>query len=206
MKPIKTVGKIGGALCLYALTQASANAAFVVYTDESAWQAAVGSFETEDFEDLTLQSPLSTISSDGNISGGLFNDQVNDGPVLISTSFNFDPGVWGVGGTWDLSPGGAGTGISVTTTAGTFFIGEIVPNTNGFWGFVIDETIESMNLSEGSCINNDCTQPGAVETYTLDNLHMATSPVPVPAAVWLFGSGLIGLVGIARRKKGHLDS
>ena len=26
-------------------------------------------------------------------------------------------------------------------------------------------------------------------------------PVPVPAAVWLFGSGLIGLVGVARRKK-----
>ena len=24
--------------------------------------------------------------------------------------------------------------------------------------------------------------------------------VPVPAAVWLFGSGLIGLVGLARRK------
>lgn len=28
-----------------------------------------------------------------------------------------------------------------------------------------------------------------------------TSVVPVPAAVWLFGSGLIGLAGIARRKK-----
>ena len=27
-----------------------------------------------------------------------------------------------------------------------------------------------------------------------------TSPVPVPAAVWLFGSGLIGLVGVARRR------
>jgi hypothetical protein len=27
------------------------------------------------------------------------------------------------------------------------------------------------------------------------------SEVPVPAAVWLFGSGLIGLVGLARRKK-----
>jgi len=28
-----------------------------------------------------------------------------------------------------------------------------------------------------------------------------TSVVPVPAAVWLFGSGLIGLAGFARRKK-----
>ena len=27
------------------------------------------------------------------------------------------------------------------------------------------------------------------------------SPVPVPAAVWLFGSGLLGLIGVARRKK-----
>ena len=27
------------------------------------------------------------------------------------------------------------------------------------------------------------------------------SPVPIPSAVWLFGSGLIGLVNLARRKK-----
>jgi hypothetical protein len=26
--------------------------------------------------------------------------------------------------------------------------------------------------------------------------------IPVPAAIWLFGSGLLGLVGIARRKRG----
>ncbi len=30
---------------------------------------------------------------------------------------------------------------------------------------------------------------------------ITTSPVPVPAAVWLFGSGLVGLAGIARRRK-----
>ena len=31
-------------------------------------------------------------------------------------------------------------------------------------------------------------------------LVITTSAVPVPAAVWLFGSGLIGLIGLARRK------
>jgi hypothetical protein len=33
------------------------------------------------------------------------------------------------------------------------------------------------------------------------NLCGGTPTVPVPAAVWLFGSGLLGLVGVARRKK-----
>ena len=36
----------------------------------------------------------------------------------------------------------------------------------------------------------------------LDNVRVSPATVvPAPAAVWLFGSGLIGLVGIARRKE-----
>lgn len=31
-------------------------------------------------------------------------------------------------------------------------------------------------------------------------LYRDVTPVPVPAAIWLFGSGLLGLVGMARRK------
>ncbi len=35
----------------------------------------------------------------------------------------------------------------------------------------------------------------------VDSNGTAESVVPVPAAVWLFGSGLLGLVGVARRKQ-----
>jgi hypothetical protein len=43
------------------------------------------------------------------------------------------------------------------------------------------------------------TPPGGLNQLLISNY--APDPVPVPAAVWLFGSGLLALVGIARRKK-----
>ena len=33
------------------------------------------------------------------------------------------------------------------------------------------------------------------------SMNLQGAAIPVPAAVWLFGSGLVGLVGVARRKK-----
>lgn len=35
----------------------------------------------------------------------------------------------------------------------------------------------------------------------LDNGYTQPSAVPLPAAVWMFGSGLVGLMGIAKRKR-----
>ena len=35
---------------------------------------------------------------------------------------------------------------------------------------------------------------------TWTGITITPTAVPVPAAVWLFGSGLLGLVGVARRK------
>lgn len=40
-----------------------------------------------------------------------------------------------------------------------------------------------------------------ITSVHFDSFVTAPAAVPVPAAVWLFGSGLLGLVGIARRKK-----
>ena len=39
------------------------------------------------------------------------------------------------------------------------------------------------------------------EVWTIGSAFSTPAIVPVPAAVWLFGSGLLGLVGVARRKK-----
>lgn len=47
-----------------------------------------------------------------------------------------------------------------------------------------------------SLIINDLASTGFGFAYG----DFSFTPVPVPAAVWLFGSGLLGLVGIARRK------
>jgi len=49
--------------------------------------------------------------------------------------------------------------------------------------------------------NLGCITPGTQNIAgSGDCSTIAVSPVPVPAAVWLFGTGLLGLTGFARRK------
>lgn len=38
------------------------------------------------------------------------------------------------------------------------------------------------------------------ESWAMDNLSVSVTAVPVPAAAWLFGAGLVGLVGVGRRR------
>ncbi len=40
---------------------------------------------------------------------------------------------------------------------------------------------------------------GAQFGFVIERVVVNTSPVPVPAAVWLFGSGLIGLIGMKKQ-------
>lgn len=66
------------------------------------------------------------------------------------------------------------------------------PNDQGFMGFI----------STGPAITSfewNSTLGGQLNTG-IDNLRSAPMAAPVPAAAWLLGSGLLGLIGVARRK------
>lgn len=56
------------------------------------------------------------------------------------------------------------------------------------------------NSPDGVPGNRMLTSPFPNQTAAFGGT-MTPQAVPVPAAVWLFGSGLLGLVGVARRKK-----
>ncbi|MDT8386125.1 MAG: VPLPA-CTERM sorting domain-containing protein [Thiogranum sp.] len=62
------------------------------------------------------------------------------------------------------------------------------------WGSGVDERV-IFGILGGFDLND----ANAVTSFSATAKGMAI--VPVPAAVWLFGSGLLGLVGIARRKR-----
>jgi len=52
-----------------------------------------------------------------------------------------------------------------------------------------------------SDFSSACITPGSANVSGTGNCSVSVNPVPVPAAMWLFGSGLVGLIGISRRKK-----
>lgn len=72
------------------------------------------------------------------------------------------------------------------------------PNSNGTgWS---DYLLSTVNLS--GYASTDLVQFHTVITGAVDGQEqLFLTAIPVPAAVWLFGSGLLGLIGIARRKR-----
>jgi hypothetical protein len=110
---------------------------------------------------------------------------------------------------------GAGCSPSAQASFSGFFPIEIVPTANEGYGpgiFRIQLTADvntNSNYPTSSAyayvdpyIQIDPTFQLAHPEYSLAFSANVTnaSPVPVPAAAWLFGSGLLGLIGVARRK------
>jgi hypothetical protein len=97
-----------------------------------------------------------------------------------------------------------------------------IPMTTGAWSAGTNFFGGGNGVARLNCSSSTCS---TTSTFTLDyfatvplndpsgfggvqyKLHLEghvgeqASPIPVPAAVWLFGSGLVGLAAVARRKK-----
>jgi len=91
-----------------------------------------------------------------------------------------------------------------TSTIPNTDFGFSLGHTSGTWDWVdydlifnldYEVPIDPFNLALGS--NNYGSYSFTVENYFETS---NPSPVPVPAAVWLFASGLLGLTAVARRK------
>jgi hypothetical protein len=88
--------------------------------------------------------------------------------------------------------------------------GVSAPSKYGFWGRV-DSGAMGTSLTLFGMTGNGGT--GVLQSYVLGTVTVAANgtatfagngappPVPIPAAVWLFGSGVLGLVGVSRRRK-----
>jgi hypothetical protein len=128
-----------------------------------------------------------------------------------STSANIDVvQLWQINASWDAT-GSADPFCAAPLTNGSC---NTNPNPNGndrftVWSAVsVDTPPSTVRLSDGSI---PTAQPNEDNLYhgtkMIDGPFQGSSAnfnlrgVPVPAAVWLLGSGLIGLVGVARRRK-----
>ena len=160
------------------------------------WETAPATINVNDTFSLSITG--SGFISD--VDGGGVNFTYNSS-VLNVLSVTIDESVWDFGGT-GISTGtidnGAGTvdGIMVNTFAtvtGNFDIATILFQAVGVG-------TSTLGLTEFG--SNPWASGGTLIGPTMVNSSLTTvQAVPAPAAVWLFGTGLLGLVGMARHKK-----
>ena len=140
---------------------------------------------------------------------------------LLSGSIIVDCGLLGGGGDCTSLPlanyipaitnfSFSGAGVTIDDSTSFLLVGMFSTDATGM---IIDWNIQSQNavpsfatISGPSCYTfyDSCDQLSILDGtgFTFDDPGTwSTTVVPIPAAVWLFGSGLLVLFGISRREK-----
>jgi|GEM_PF-3324891 len=110
---------------------------------------------------------------------------------LLGVSYTNDPTLNNI----DISVGSLVGQVSDFAPTGTFDIANLAFTAVGTG--ISPATLQIGNLAPNGWV--DAANVGLGETYTSATVNV----VPIPAAVWLFGSSLLGLVGVARRRRGE---
>lgn len=177
------------------------NVSAVSISGDIAFGTAVGASWTP--ADNALNTGVSTLNADGvvfndgidvsSIDEGVVTNAFGDyagtlGTFVDFNDFVFDPLTPGTA-LWTFTPG-----LTYSFSMDTITI--------------VSQTSNSISLEgTGTASITGLDDTGGDFTLTLNqngqafSFSSSASVVPVPPAVWLFGSGLLGMVGIARRKK-----
>jgi len=187
---IKLISGIARACLLILLTSTAVNAAIVYNVNRTIGAGTVTGF----------------IETDGTI-GLLASANITDW-VLTLTAPNLEGGSSDIidfaNNTTSLVVGSA---LSASSTALTFDF-TIAGSQNALYlqgssgnFYCIDTADRFCDFGSGEWIGKDADTSGVTEFASQDQIiDIAVAAVPVPAAAWLFGSGLLCLAGVARRK------
>ncbi len=159
---------------------------------------------------LLINNPNQNIQDGGNagitMTAGL--RQGMAGPDEISSLFGGE--VWWRRGNGSLDKFGDFVGADLgglpltDIFTGNAFIDIDFDTSIPFQGYVGDmASVEFMLFARaGNSARANFINTGSFDiNFDNPDVFARVAPVPIPSAVWLFGSGLVGLIGVARRKK-----
>lgn len=211
---------LGAAMALPALWSMGVSAAILDFnciTGNNTGDCNIGEAQLSvDVSDLGGNQVLFSFFNTGSAQSTISEVYFDDGTLLaIASLIDKDDGVGGdtnVDFTQGANPPDLPGGNSITpafqVTAG--FLAD-ADNPAPKWGVSPGESLGIIfDLQSGGSFADILTELGngdlriglhVINFTSGGSESFVNNPVPVPAAVWLFGSGLLGLAGIARRKK-----
>lgn len=151
-----------------------------------------------------LQDRVTRSTTDGTLdfSFRIMNDATSRGAIILSGRKDF--GTWMTDVDWRSDGQGVdGPSFGFRNPSGTevqfgFFAGSVDPGEDSRFFFI--KTNATQFSASGSAYLTGLPAIGGGASAVLTTYQPA-AVVPVPAAVWLFGSGLMGLLGVVRRSR-----
>ena len=199
-----------------AIATTTINAATAGFTDQASFIAATSSLTVDTFDatpwtptDTPLPQPVSSLNNSWTASNNLEAVSFSVSGAQSISSIDGDPDATdsinaALGGSYTAVGGfvQAGNADGVTLSAfgaGDTLLGTVTTTLPGNWQFI--GLTSTTSIARVEFIS---TSPPVADDFALDDFHFGAAvppaAVPLPATVWLLGSGMLGLIGVARNK------